>query len=361
MVSLLSTRPDFASLAEVTVLPESVIERAIRRCQGITDSDEQWDCYLRSLALAGVRYWLDTGSSSFNIRFNDQHPATPTSVIQVNGWRVGVVVVSSLPTGAVTIPQSAVAGAVPVNLWLLVEVQEELGQIQVLRGLERQHIAERATVLNTASEFVLPLMAFTLPLERVLFYLHHLPASPSSSEHSLGSPGIGRVVLNTGRWLNDQLDDVAQQFAWTLLAPLTPASELRSPTQELELLLQDIEPQGLSIPSRARAAFTEVTIAAVPLRLYALIWSVLADATPEWSLLVFLGPSPGEVLPSGLRLCIRDEQSVLVEKHFDAQAETAYLYAQAFGRWDETLSLDIFPPHDDEPLTLPAFGFQPEA
>jgi len=129
MVSLLSTRPDFSSLAEVTVLPESVIEQAIRRCQGVTDGDEQWDCYLRSLAFAGVRHWLDAGSRAFHLQLNDQRPATPASFLQVNGWRVGVAIVNSLPPEAIALPQAAVQGNVPVDLWLLVAVQEELGQI----------------------------------------------------------------------------------------------------------------------------------------------------------------------------------------------------------------------------------------
>ena len=360
MVSLLSTRPDFSSLAEVTVLPESVIEQAIRRCQSVTAGDEQWTCYLRSLALAGVRHWLEAGSPPFDLRLPDQRPATASSVLQVNGWRVGVAIVNSLPPEAIAIPPSAVPGSPPVDLWLLVEVQEELGQIQVLRGLENRHVAARATVLNPAGEWVLPLTAFTLPPDRVLFFLRHLPAlaSPSTSQSSPAM--IGQAVMNAGRWLNNQLDEVAQQFAWTLLDPLTPASELRSPTQELETILRDVKPPSLTIPTRARAAFTEVSIAAVPLRLYALIWSVLEEATPEWSLLVFLGPSPGETLPTGLRLRIRDDETVLVEETFAAQSAATYLYAQVFGRWDETFALDIFPPQATEPITLPAFGFQPD-
>ncbi|HEY9889856.1 MAG TPA: DUF1822 family protein [Candidatus Obscuribacterales bacterium] len=361
MVSLLSTRPDFSSLAEVTVLPESSIEQGIRRCQSVTDSDQQWDCYLRSLALAGVRHWLEAGSTPFNIRFNDQRPATLASFIEVNGWRVGVAIVSSLPTESIAIPQAAVQGEVAVDLWLLVEVQEELGQIQVLRGLESRHVAARATVLNGAGEFVLPLAAFTLPPDRALFFLTHLPAleSPAAAQHS--SSAIGQAVMNAGRWLNNQLDEVAQQFAWTLLDPLTPASALRSPTQELERILTETKPPGLVVPSRARAAYAEVTIAAVPLRLYALIWSVFETEVPEWSLLVFLGPSPGERLPPGLRLRIRDDRAVLVEETFAAQSAATYLYAQVFGHWEETFALEIFPPQATTPLTLPAFAFQPDA
>jgi hypothetical protein len=70
---------------------------------------------------------------------------------------------------------------------------------------------------------------------------------------------------------------------------------------------------------------------------------------------------PGDILPAGIRIRIHDGESVLVEETFSARSEAAYLYAQVFGRWDETFDLEIFAPHSDEPLTLPAFGFQPEA
>ena len=361
MVSFLSTQPDFLSLAEVTVLPDTIIDQAVRRCQNLTDDDKQWECYLRSLALAGVRHWLKAGSIPVTTRLDEHHPATPTSCLHVNGVRVGVAIASSLPPEAIAIPQSAIQGHDPVDLWLLVTVQEELGQIQVLSGLEHRHIATRATVLNPAGEVVLPLSAFTLPPDRVLFYLHHWPGLQSQSELQRSPSVMGQAVINVGRWLNNQLDEVAQQFGWMLLDPLIPASDLRAPRQELDAILQDVVSQGLTVPTDACAAFTDVEIAAVPLRLYALTWSLVEADTPEWSLLVFLGPAPGETLPPGMRLLIRDNASVLVDERFGAHSPAAYLYGQVLGRWDETFTLDIFPPHATEPLTLPTFRFQPDA
>lgn len=360
MVNSLSNPPDFSSLAEVTVLPDTVIDQAVRRCQQVTDADEQWGCYLRSLALAGVRHWLEVGSIPFTIRLDDHRPATPTSYLQVNGWRVGVAIVSSLPSEAIFIPQSATQGNEPVDLWLLVAVQEELGQIQVLNGLEHRHVEARATVLNSAGEFVLPLSAFTLPPNRVLFYLHHLPAWQVQTELQRGPSVISQTVINAGRWLNNQLDEMAQQWGWRLLEPLTPVSDFRSPTQELGAILQDVTSQGLTVPTEARAAFTEVAITPVPLRFYALTWSSLAANTPEWSLLVFLGPAPGVTLPTGLRLRIRDDAAVLVDEQFDAGADVTYLYGQVLGSWDETFTVEVLPPQATEPLALPPFSFQPE-
>ncbi|WP_375340928.1 hypothetical protein, partial [Okeania sp. SIO2G5] len=62
-----------------------------------------------------------------------------------------------------------------------------------------------------------------------------------------------------------------------------------------------------------------------------------------------------------VRLLIRDNDSVLVDERFEAHSSAAYLYGQVLGGWDETFTLDIFPPNATEPLTLPTFRFQPEA
>ncbi|NER80928.1 MAG: hypothetical protein F6K42_15435 [Leptolyngbya sp. SIO1D8] len=88
---------------------------------------------------------------------------------------------------------------------------------------------------------------------------------------------------------------------------------------------------------------------------------MLTTNTPEWSLLVFLGPLPGEVLPLGLTLQIRDADSVLTQQTVAAGSEATYLYAQVLGTWEESFTLDILPPEGGTPLTLPAFGFQPDA
>lgn len=373
MVSFLSTQPDFSPLAEVTVLPNTTIDQAVRRCETITDEDQQWDCYLRSLAFAGVRHWLESGSIPITLQFDD-HPPAPPSCVQVNGIRLGVAISSSLPPEAIAIPQSALQGHDSINLWLLVAVQEELGQIHILSGLDYRHIPARATAINAGGDVVLPLSAFTLPPDRVLFYLHHLPTLHTQSELPHRPSVIGQAVINTGRWFSHQLDEVAQQWGWRLLEPLTPISDLRYsrrssvaplPIQELESILHDVAPQGVTVPTNARAAFTEVAIlpsefASVPLRLYALTWSLLETETPEWSLLVFLRPAPDATLPPGLRLRIRDDASVLVDERFEADAEVMVLYGQVLGHWDETFTVELVLPDATAPFILPTFSFQPD-
>ncbi|MEO1297160.1 MAG: DUF1822 family protein, partial [Cyanobacteria bacterium J06636_16] len=372
----LSARPDFATLAEVVPLSEEAIDWAMGLCRTIMDGEEQWRSYLRSLALIGAKQWLEDGTTPYEIQLDQQHPDQPM-VLQVNGLQMGVVPIGSLPPDTVLLPQAKVEGTqATVGLWLLVEVQEELGQVRVVQALENQQVVSQARLQTVEGDYRVPLTAFTLSPDRTLFYLSYLPQAleqsavqtraletptqpaPPATESVRAAP-LRTQVMNVGRWLQDQLDEVAQQFAWTLLDPLTPAAALRSPTQELETILSEIEPQGVTIPQRARAAYTEVQVAGMPLRLYVLAWNVFEGGTPEWSLLVFLGPVPGDQLPSGLALRICDADSVLTQQTFFAGSESTFLFAQVFGTWDESFTLEIMPPDGGAPLVLPAFGFQP--
>ncbi|NER84827.1 MAG: DUF1822 family protein, partial [Leptolyngbya sp. SIO1D8] len=137
--------PDFASLAEVVSLPDTAIHWAIRLCQSVADSDEQWQCYLRSLAMIGVKTWLQEGVTPYNIQLDERHRPDPTTTLQVNGLQVGVVPINSLPPEAVLIPRPRMFGFETVHLWLLVEVQEELGQVRVVQALEGQDVVTQAT------------------------------------------------------------------------------------------------------------------------------------------------------------------------------------------------------------------------
>jgi hypothetical protein len=357
MVNQTPALTDFSSLTEVISLPDAAIDWAIAVCQSLFDhSDRQWDCYLRSLALVGVKQWLEDGVTPYDIEFDARAVPDRIPTLDVNGLRVGVVSTGSLTPETTLLPQTLVEGMTPIHLWLLVEVNEELSQVRVVRGLENRQVSKFATATTAESDYELPLSAFTLPSDRALFYLSHFPAATQQTEPVETS--LPERVMNVGRWLQGQLDEVAQQFAWTFLDPLTPAVAMRSPTQELETILGDLEPEGVTVPTRARSAYTELRVADISLRLYALVWSVFDGSAPEWSLLVLLGPAPGEILPPGLALRIREGDAVLAEQTFSDNSDSAYLYAQVFGYWDESFTLDILPPNGGTPLTLPTFSFE---
>jgi hypothetical protein len=396
----------FDPQGDAVFLPPEAVDWAIRIGHSLPEGIDPWPIYLRSLALKGVQTWLEAGDGRLTPRIIHQHPPDITSGLRVNGFRIGVAVQGSLTTPTVALPRVALRGPDAMHLWIWVEVQEELETVHIrggLRadqlnavlpstrpgqgnglesGLENGRETGRETRLENETDTVtVPLSAFTVSPDRILLYLHHLdpehlrtPAqapAPVEEEPASGRlplvPGAARAsgptpwsqrVLNVGAWLNNQLDAVAEQWAWTLLAPLTSATALRSPAQELEVILSEVEPLGLAVPPRARAGYTEQAIAGIPLRIYALTWSLVDDAGPEWSLTLFVGPIPNETLPPGLELCIRDSDGVLAHQRFTADTAATYLYGQVFGRWDETFWVELSLPGSPA-LTLTPFGFDP--
>ena len=271
---------DFSDVAALVPLTAEAIDRAVQLCEPIADGEQQWQTYLRSLALLGVQTWLELGAMDLTVNLDIRHPPDPATPVQANQFRLGVVPLSTLPDEAIALPQAATQGDQVSHLWLLVEVLEELGQVQIRGGLRADQLAALTTDTSPTGDLLVPLSAFALPPERILLYLHHLEpamllpqASPAAAPPPTAAPTLSSLapVLNVGRWLNNQLDAVAEAFAWTLMEPLAPALAMRSPTQELEAILAELKPVGVKVPPRARAAYTDVQAAGLP----ALVWADL--------------------------------------------------------------------------------------
>lgn len=366
---------NFDSLGDAVPLSPEAVDWAIQMSHFLPEGADPWPTYLRSLALKGVQTWLEGGDGHLVVHLNGHRPPDDTPSLRVNGFRLGVVVQGSLTTPEVTLPRPALMGPEPVHLWIWVEVQEELEMVQIRGGLRADQVAAQAQGLDTMGAVTVPITAFTVSPDRILLYLRHLEPEhllvPMGTSQTAIAPTVPtrpeaalipwtQPVLNVGKWLNNQLDAVAEQFAWTLLAPRAPAFALRSPAQELEVILAEVEPLGLAVPPRARAGYTEQAIAGIPLRIYALTWSLVETSGPEWSLTLFVGPIPNETLPPGLELRIRDSEGVIAHQQFTADTAATYLYGQVFGRWDETFWVDLFLPGSPA-LSLPAFGFDPQS
>jgi hypothetical protein len=349
---------DFSDVAALVPLTTEAIDRAVQLCEPIADGEQQWHTYLRSLALLGVQTWLELGAVDLTVNLDTRHPPDAATPVRANQFRLGVVPLSTVPDEAIALPPAATQGDQASHLWLLVEVLEELGQVQIRGGLRADQLATLTTGTSPTGDLLVPLSAFALPPERILLYLHHLEPAMLLPRPSPASPL--EPVLNVGRWLNNQLDAVAEAFAWTLMEPLAPAMAMRSPVQELAVILAELKPQGVEVPTRARAAYTDVQVAGLPLRLYGLAWSLFDAGIPEWSLLVFLGPNLGENLPVGMGLRIRQGEEILTVQTLAANSDATYLYAQVLGNWDEQFTLDVIPP-GGTPLTLPSFAFDPDS
>ncbi|HEY9614960.1 DUF1822 family protein, partial [Allocoleopsis sp.] len=168
-------------------------------------------------------------------------------------------------------------------------------------------------------------------------------------------------LVNVGLWLRDEIDEFAQTLSWVLLPTFAPeAVPLRSPTQELEVILKQLERTGSNIPLVARGAYSDLKLAENALRLYAVTWPRLSpENLPAWTLLLILGATPGTSLVGGVKLLLSDESHVLLERILEPNTDETYLYAQVAGTWDEAFTVTITT-KQGESLTLPPFVFSPE-
>ena len=189
-------------------------------------------------------------------------------------------------------------------------------------------------------------------------------------------------ALNVGMWLHDRMGSLAEELAWMMMSsptvhPLSRSLSPQTPPAALAVGMRDIEDgvdsiigqlllDGLDIPTCARGAYRQVEWADRSLRLYVLTWPHLsAENEPEWTLLIVLGPTPGQSLPPQTRLRVRDASNLLVEQTSAPQLDDSYLYAHVIGAWDEqfwvTIDSDCTEPgaESSSAIYLPPFQFKP--
>jgi hypothetical protein len=168
--------------------------------------------------------------------------------------------------------------------------------------------------------------------------------------------------INAGLWLRDKIDEFAQGLSWVLLPAFTPDLGLmRSPFPELAGLIRQLQDTGVAIAETARGAYQDVQLENHVIRCYGIVWTFLnSDRVPQWYLLLVLTPQAGATLPSGIKLTVRDETQVLVERSLEGQNLNQSLFAGVSGAWEETFEVAIALVNGVT-FTLPTFGFNPES
>lgn len=164
-------------------------------------------------------------------------------------------------------------------------------------------------------------------------------------------------ALNVGRWLWDELDELAQEFSWNLLPYLTPANMRKTPTEEFQIIINHLKNQGVEIPAEARGAYQDLLLAGIPLRLYAMTWNLLSETDSNlWSLLLILGTTSHHSLAKNLKLRVSDQTSILLEKGINQEHGDAYVFTRLVGTWDEKFLVSISL-MDGVEINLPPFTF----
>ncbi|MCC5610469.1 DUF1822 family protein [Nostoc sp. CHAB 5834] len=170
---------------------------------------------------------------------------------------------------------------------------------------------------------------------------------------------LTQPALNVGRWLWDELDELGEEFSWVLLPSLTPAIAMRSPTEEFQAIITQLQHRGVEIPSQARGAYHDLVLAGISLRLYAVTWHILSESDKHlWTLLLVLGTVSHDALPSHLKMRVSDQTSILLEQSTNQEQGNSYLFTRVVGGWDEKflVSVSLI---DGIELTLPPFAFYP--
>jgi Protein of unknown function (DUF1822) len=171
---------------------------------------------------------------------------------------------------------------------------------------------------------------------------------------------ISEPAVNAGRWLGNELDELAQGLSWVLLPSFVPASgmrPMRSPEEEFEVIATQLRQRGLEIPIQARGAYQDILLAGIPLRMYAVTWHLLGESEQrEWSLLLILGAPALSSLPADIKLRVSDQTGILDELGLNAESEDAYIFTRVVGNWDEKFLVSVSL-MDGVEVNLPPFAF----
>lgn len=362
-------------------LTDEQIDQARRQSCALTTPTEQWQAYLNTLALVGFEQWLHQRASDISIN-SSQHLMVQSSEVfsmvcnlVVNDFKICLIPVESQPD-EVELPSDAIASPeLAAHFYVTVVIYEEQSQIVVHSFLRYDQITTqlRSLQLDVNHLYSIPIAHFNPDLNRLLLYLRcsqpsaiPLPSPPfiaNSQQLTANSYPLTASSINIRRWLQNELDELAQQLSWVLLPPLTLENAMRltarivnqpTPQEGFEGVIKQLVRNGMTLPSDARVAYQDLDIGKVTTRLYAIAGTLSNDHSPEWTLLLILGPRSYTPLPRHTQLQISDSNTLLTQQTLAQQ--DSYLYAKVIGTLDEQFQVTITVP-DSDPLTLPPFVF----
>ncbi|MEB3278629.1 MAG: DUF1822 family protein [Lyngbya sp.] len=173
---------------------------------------------------------------------------------------------------------------------------------------------------------------------------------------------LSEPAINLRRWLRDELDNLADEFSWVLLPELSPATAMRSlryTSEEIGIILQQLQQKGVEISPQAQGGYRDLQLAQTSLRLYALTWEVNSDTVREWQLLLILGTPSQTSLPHQVQLRVSDATGILDEQGLNPGDDYPYIFTEVIGSLEEKFLVTVSLGSELQE-TLPPFGFNPE-
>ncbi|MEC4812721.1 MAG: DUF1822 family protein [Scytonema sp. PMC 1069.18] len=259
----------------------------------------------------------------------------------------------------------------PNRTALLADIQNQLVELLPQLQSPKRELFEVLTWEQAAAVLTSPeLLNWVYTLQTQNAATENIEMSSANPESTSAFKSLQDVIklitqpaLNAGRWLWDELDDLAQGLSWVLLPSFASASAMRpirSPEEEFEVIITQLRQRGLEIPIQARGAYQDISLAGIPLRLYAVTWHLVAESEhPEWSLLLILGAPALSSLPSHIKLRVSDQTGILNELGLNAESEDSYIFTRVVGHWDEKFLVSVSL-MDGVEVTLPPFAFNLE-
>ncbi|MDZ8226911.1 DUF1822 family protein [Nostoc sp. ChiVER01] len=266
-------------------------------------------------------------------------------------------------------PSAISLPAIPTNRTaILAKIQNQLVELLPQLQSPRRELSEVLTWEQASAVFTNPeLLNWLYTLQKQNIATGNVEmgsAKPESSGYFASLQDLIKLItqpaLNAGRWLWDELDDLAASLSWVLLPSFADASQMRpirSPEEEFEVIVTQLRQRGLEIPVQGRGAYQDLLLAGIPLRMYAVTWHLVSESgKPEWSLLLILGAPALSSLPSNIKFRVSDQTGILDERGLNAESEDFYIFTRVVGNWDEKFLVSVSL-MDDVEVTLPPFAF----
>lgn len=360
----------FPELTEIIHLEPEQIEEAWKITESVKAEQGQLQVnflqvnslqvYFQALGLVAFEEWLKKREPNLLVnrkKTSLSHPESAQEINAVCNLQVGEFKVCLIPSVGfsdelIDIPRVVINDPeLAAHLYVVVGVEDEL-EVAAVRGFVRYdelvNLTSKIPVLSDDS-YEVSFASFHQQTDELLLYLQCLSAvdipSPildkQSNEIQKIIQDFPQKAINVGLWLQNKLDEVAQELSWSLLpapslSPLRFKKSTTNPVEDLESILTQIG--DLEIPAVAARSYGNIQLGENQLRLYTLAWC-LPDTEDEWSLLVILGAVPPNNPPLGVKLGISDLTGVLDEQVLEEHSDC--LYAQIVGTKQEKFLVTV--------------------
>ena len=366
----------FPELSEIIQLEPEQIEKAWQITEQVKAEKNKLQIYFQALALVAFEEWLNKREPNLSIDtkqnslFNRESAQAINAVcnLQVGDFKVCLIPTVGFSDELIFIPETVVrVHEFLADFYVVIGVEDEL-EIAAIRGFNRYedlvNMIAKIPVLSDTS-YKVNLVQFHQQTDELLLELQcsstadiTLPeASVNQTNHLKDLMQIlTQKTVNAGVWMQNQLDELAQELSWQLLPAPSPLRKYQvTPAEDLDNILTEID--DVEIPSVAARSYLNLELGEAKLRLYAITW-YLPKAEGDWSLLLILGVIPGNKFPVEAKLRISNLTEVLDEPVLSADSDTDNLYIQIAGSKQEKFLVTVTSADGNEASVL--FEFRPE-